>query len=809
MPAVPGTVAPPSRGRTHRQHRPRSHTLGVPISSDPTDRPSPGGSSDAGVPDAVPGAGSGGVVDGDPGRTPGSVPADGLPPAGSPTPDGAGVPLSESPDAAVGEDRSGAGEDAHPGAGAVSQVAKIRAVLRVRDFRKLWLSTALSSFGDWLGLLAITFTAYSLVDGYAANFALGGVLAFRLLPAILLGPVAGAFADRFDRRKTMVVSDLLRFGLFASIPLVGELWWLFVAQFLIEAISLFWIPAKDAAVPNMIRRDQLEPANQLSLVTTYGFTPVLAAAVFAVLTAADGLGQLIPGLDEADLALYVNALTFLVAAVVIWNLPSISGRRAARAEVTGDSFLRSLREGFSFAGHTPLVRGLVVGITGAFVAAGVVIATAQAFVVSMGGGAAAYALLFGAVFIGLGLGIALGPSVARDLSRERLFGVAIVGAGAALLLLVWTFTLWLALVLVIGMGFFAGIAYLAGFTLLGTEVDDELRGRTFALVQSLVRAALILSLAVAPFGVGLIARHTIDLGPVAFTVTGERLMLGVAGLLAVAVGVLAYRQMDDGRPVPLLADVVTALRRDTTARRRLAGGGAFIAFEGGEGAGKSTQVRRLQEWLTEEGLVARTTREPGGTALGGKIRGLLLDPASAGLSPRAEALMYAADRAQHVHDVLRPALDAGEVVITDRFVDSSLAYQGAGRTIPMDDVRSISRWATQGLRPDLTLLLDLPPEVGLARARGRATADRLESESLDFHQRVRRTFLALAEAEPDRYLVLDARRSPDELAAAIRSRVSVLLEGLPLQQLPADVPVPRGRRGDHAVQTGPTPQLHP
>jgi dTMP kinase len=281
----------------------------------------------------------------------------------------------------------------------------------------------------------------------------------------------------------------------------------------------------------------------------------------------------------------------------------------------------------------------------------------------------------------------------------------------------------------------------------------------------------------------------------------------------VLVGMLAYRQMDDGRPVPLIADVVTALRRDTTARRRLAGGGVFIAFEGGEGAGKSTQVRRLQEWLTEEGLVASTTREPGGTALGGKIRAMVLDPASVGLSPRSEALLYAADRAQHVHDVLRPALDAGEVVITDRFVDSSLAYQGAGRTIPMDDVRSISRWATQGLQPDLTVLLDLPPEVGLARARGRAAADRLESESLDFHLRVRRTFTALAETEPDRYLVLDARRSPDELAAAIRAGVSDLLQGLPLQQLPADARVPRTRRGGdhhhHVVQTGSTPQLHP
>jgi dTMP kinase len=634
--------------------------------------------------------------------------------------------------------------------------------------------------------------------------------------------LAGAFADRFDRRKTMVVVDIIRFGLFASIPIVDNLIWLFVAQFLIEAFTLFWIPAKEAAVPNMLRKDQLEQANQLSLVTTYGLTPVLAAIVYAVLNSAGGrVGAVLPGVDQVDLALYLNALTFLVAAVVIWRLPSISGRRAAGTSgVTGDkeSFLGSLAHGFSFAGHTPLVRGLIVGITGAMAAAGVIIATGQAFANALGGGQSAYGLLFGAVFVGLGTGIAFGPSIARDLARERIFGVAIVGAGAMVLFMSWTFTLWIALLLVVLMGFFAGIAYLAGFTLLGTEVKDEIRGRTFAIVQSLVRAALILSLAVVPFGVGLIGQHKVDLGIATVPVTGERVMLFVAGLMALGVGLLAYRQMDDGRPVPLLADVVTALRGDTTARRRLAGGGVFIAFEGGEGGGKSTQVRRLQEWLTNEGLVARATFEPGATPSGAGIRAIVLDRAHTGIASRSEALLYAADRAQHVHDVLRPALDAGEVVISDRFVDSSLAYQGAGRTIPLDDVRMLSRWATEDLQPDLTVLLDLPPEIGLARARGRAVADRLESESLDFHQRVRQTFRALAEAAPDRYLVVDARQAPDEIAAVIRVRVAELLSGLPLQQIvqpPApEAPPVNGyaavERPHHPhAQTGSTPHLHP
>jgi dTMP kinase len=205
------------------------------------------------------------------------------------------------------------------------------------------------------------------------------------------------------------------------------------------------------------------------------------------------------------------------------------------------------------------------------------------------------------------------------------------------------------------------------------------------------------------------------------------------------------------------------------------GPGLFVVFEGGEGAGKSTQVRLLVEWLAGEGVPARATLEPGGTPAGAAIRAIVLDRAHEGLAPRAEALLYAADRAHHAHAVLRPALAAGEVVVSDRYIDSSLAYQGAGRTIPLDDVAALSHWATEGLRPDLTVLLDLPPETGLARARGRAAADRLESESLDFHLRVRATFRTLADGDPRRYLVLDATRPVGELADAVRARVAELL----------------------------------
>jgi dTMP kinase len=191
----------------------------------------------------------------------------------------------------------------------------------------------------------------------------------------------------------------------------------------------------------------------------------------------------------------------------------------------------------------------------------------------------------------------------------------------------------------------------------------------------------------------------------------------------------------------------------------------FIAFEGGEGVGKSTQIAKLAASLRAAGHAVRTTFEPGDSALGAELRRLLLDPSAPEVSPRAEALLYAADRAHHVDTVIRPALAAGEVVITDRYLDSTLAYQGAGRAL--DGARAITEWAAGGLLPDLTVVLDLDPEVGLARARSRSAPDRLEGASLEFHRAVRQAFLDLAAADPSRYLVLDASGEVDELAARI------------------------------------------
>ncbi len=201
--------------------------------------------------------------------------------------------------------------------------------------------------------------------------------------------------------------------------------------------------------------------------------------------------------------------------------------------------------------------------------------------------------------------------------------------------------------------------------------------------------------------------------------------------------------------------------------------GLFVCFEGGDGSGKSTQSALLHAWLAASGRECVLTFEPGDTEVGRTIRQIVLSPQTGDLDARAEVLLYAADKAEHLHRVVRPALARGAVVVTDRYVDSSLAYQGAGRALEPSEVEQVLRWATGDLRPDLTVLLDLAPAAGLGRFEER---DRIENESHEFHVRVRESFVALAAADPDRYLVLDAREARERLAEQIAARVSTLLE---------------------------------
>lgn len=659
----------------------------------------------------------------------------------------------------------------YPSAPAQSQS---RSVLAIPAFRKLWQAMAFSSFGDWLGLLASTALAQQLAGGdYAkANFAIAGVFIVRLLPAVILGPFAGVIADRFDRRKLMVTCDFLRFALYLSIPIVGNYFWLYTATILAEVVTLFWSPAKEASVPNLVPKTKLESANQVSLLASYGTAPI-AALTFSILALFSGainsiLGNTTPA-SAADIALYINAISFAFCGYTVWRLKEMPAGPGVNS--TQLSFGRSLIDGFAFIKDSKVIRGLIFGMIGAFFAAGAVIGLARTFVDDLKAGEAAYGVLFGSVFLGLALGISFGPRVFAQFTRRRLFGASLAISGLLLVTLSLVLNLVLAIFITIILGIFSGITWVTGFTMIGMEVEDEVRGRTFAFVQSLVRVSLVLVLAVSPLIAAAIGKHTYSFRTTSVTYNGAAFTMFFAGLIATLVGILSYRHMRDRPSVSLFSDVKSALRGELGAMTGMSIEGVFISFEGGEGSGKSTQTKLLKEWLEKNNETVLLTREPGGTPLGNQLREILLDNKTGLISPRAEALMYAADRANHVFAKIRPALDKGEIVITDRYFDSSVAYQGAGRVLLPAEVARISRWATESLTPTLTIIMDLPAEIGLARL---DSTDRLESEPLAFHERVRQEYLNLANTDPERFMIVDASLAIEQIHEIIIERVGSL-----------------------------------
>jgi dTMP kinase len=682
-------------------------------------------------------------------------------------------------------------------------------VLSIRPFRRLWIATSLSSLGDWLSLVALSTLASDLAgQGVAAqSAAVGGVWLSSLLPALLLGPLAGAVADRLDRRLNMIVGDILRAALYLSLILnlslgfANQLTWMYIVQLLASCASLFWTPAKDASVPNLVPPDKLEQANQFSLLGTFGPAPIAGLFFGLLALVSRSLGSISPyfstdQVSQVNLALYFNAATFIVSAITIYMLREIPKRQVSE-HISAPSVAKTIWEGWKFIGRTKVVRGIVIGMIGAFSAGGVVVGLGPSYIKNtLNGGSAGWGITFAAVFGGLAAGMFLGLRIMRGFSRRRLFGLSIVGAGVPLVLIGLIPSLVVVVLLVVLLGAFAGIAYVTGYTIVGSEVDDDTRGRTFAFLQSGIRVILFAVIAIAPFLAGgftalvhgVTGASTLHIGRVEYNAIGYNLVLILAAVVAVWLGVVSYRQMDDRRGVPLRDDLTSAVRGtpfqpvpahpsaaqlNGQAHPPAARRGLLIAFEGGEGAGKTTQARLLAIWLREQGYDVVATHEPGATKVGMRLRALLLDTAHTGLSPRAETLMYAADRAEHVKSVIAPALQRGAVVVTDRFTDSSLAYQGWGRNQSVGEVAELNRWATGGLRPDLTVLLDLSPVAGLVRRA--PSADRLEAEPAEFHQRVRQGFLAQARQDPGRYLVLDATRPPDQLSREIRDRIRDML----------------------------------
>ncbi len=689
-------------------------------------------------------------------------------------------------------------------------------VLSITSFRRLWVALTLSSLGDWLALLALSFLAEEIGGASGGVYAVSGVWLTSLLPALLLGPLAGAVADKFDRRMNMVIGDVIRAALYITIPIdmsvgfANRLTWIYVVQFLASCASLFWAPAKDASVPNLVPPDQLEAANQLSLFTTYGTAPVagLVFSLLALLSAALGHISHYFSTNQVNLALYFNAATYVVSAITVYMLRELRQRRTDK--ISSPSVLRSIWDGWRYLGQSQVVRGILVGMTGAFAAAGAVVGLGPSYIRNvLQGGSAGWGAAFAAIFVGLAPGMFLGLRVLRGFSLRRLFGLSIMFAALPLAAAALIPNLVITIILVIVIGACGGVAYVTGYTVVGLEVDDENRGRTFAFLQSAIRVILFAVIAIAPIlagGFNALARAmggtSLHLADVTYRSIGYNVVLLLAAVVAVVLGWMSYRLMDDRRGVPLLADLGSAFRHEggygvngvrndvrdaASAAATLASAaastvpvpkpgrqpGVLIALEGGEGAGKSTQARLLAIWLRDQGYDVLTTREPGATKFGMRLRALLLDTAHTGLAGRAEALTYAADRAEHVQSVVIPALERGAIVVTDRYVDSSLAYQGGGRQLPIAEIAALNRWATGGLVPDLTIVLDLAPATGLRRRL--SSADRLESEPVEFHQRVRDAFLRIAAAEPSRYLVVDAARPESEVSRHIQLRVREVL----------------------------------
>ncbi|MFC4334840.1 dTMP kinase [Salininema proteolyticum] len=665
--------------------------------------------------------------------------------------------------------------------------ADLSTVLRIGPFRRLWAVLGLASFGDWLGLFATAGFAQSLFDDPAAKgLAFAGVIVLRLAPSMVFGFLAGVLADRFDRRITMSTCDLLRFLLIASTPTVYVIThnvaftviWLAVAQVLIEMVVLAWMPAKEASIPNLLPHSKLEAANQLTLATTYGIAPPLAFGMLAVLERGEHLwsGLGIYG-EPMVLALYIDALMFLIAAVTVYFfIPEISGRDL-KHERKQQNMWQDFTDGIRYLRGHELVRGLIIGILGAFSGAGILVGVGQTFAIDLGGARAAFNTLAAILFIGLGCGIVFGPKLIGSLSRPRWFAASIMLASAGLVIDAVAPLLFVGLAgsFVIGAG--AGMAFLAGITLLQREVDDDVRGRMFSFIAISARVVLMGAMVVAAPLAGW-ATTWISYG----YLTPSRVLLFVAALLVGGLGLFAFRRMDDKPGIGLVRDIWRSVtRKEEAPTGTVNAPGMFIAFEGGEGTGKTTQVLKLTAWFKARGHTVVQTREPGGTQLGSRIRALILDAKNSDApSPRAEALLYAADRAHHAASVVRPALADGNVVISDRYIDSSIAYQGAGRGLGGEEIAHLSQWGTENLVPDLTIVLDLDPAVGLARAKGGGEGDRIEQETLDFHRKVRETFLSLAKKRPGRYLVVPVNADPDTVGDHIRDEVAKRLN---LEQL--------------------------
>ncbi|MBP8536790.1 dTMP kinase [Streptomyces sp. MK37H] len=690
-----------------------------------------------------------------------------------------------------------------------SRERAVRALLRYQPLRRLWSAQLVGGAGDVLAVLVLVLltlqasvAADSFGGGYrGAAFAVAVVLGVRLFAtvlfgAVLLGPLAALIGPSgpLDRRWTMVGADGLRLALLLIAPLwidwapADAVAWLLITTFVIGVVERFWTVAKDSAAPSLLPAppaegaavrplpDHLDALRRLSLRTNFLTLPIAAAVLLVVTLIGRLLGTGVEWFHthQAALGSYVGAGLF-AASISILTFVELPGAHTSRTRSPLEGLRRPRAASGSGAdkgrtGAVPLLVLACAGVAGA-IAAAVGVAPLQAM--DLGGGPVGFALLVLVLTGGPAMGIRWAPKVLPGLSRRRLLALSVALTGLALLTvgLVHDTTTVVLIALIAGVS--AGVAAHTGHSLLDQESEETRRPRMTEHVQAVVRVGVGLGAVAAPLLAAVIGPHRLGSGDFVFAHGGAAFTLMLVGALLLPVAALVLGRTDDRQGVPLRRDLREALLGGGGADEGPAATGFFIAVEGGDGSGKSTQVEALAEWIRAKGHEVVVTREPGATAIGKRLRSILLDVSSAGISHRAEALLYAADRAEHVDTVVRPALERGAVVISDRYIDSSVAYQGAGRDLAATEIARISRWATNGLVPHLTVLLDVSPET--ARERFTEAPDRLESEPAEFHQRVRAGFLALAAADPARYIVVDAGQLPEAVTSVVRHRLDQML----------------------------------
>jgi dTMP kinase len=419
-------------------------------------------------------------------------------------------------------------------------------VFGTRSYFRLWLAQVTSSTGDWIGLIAILAIAARISDNSGAAVSL--VMLARVVPGFFLGTVGGVLIDRFDRRRVMMVCDLLRASLLLLLPFAESVTGLVLISFGLEVLTLLWGPAKDASVPHLVDKDQLTSANSLSLVASYATFP-LASIIFSLLAAlAVWLGSFdaFSGLevDQEVLALIVDAGTFVASALIVWRLPIPHDRTRQPQRFDPTQTFRDIRDGVRFIVSHPRVRGVIVGLGVGLIGAGAMIPLGAAFAKQgLGGDSATFGVLMTALGTGAAIGVVVLLALQKRLPRETVFEFAVMGTGAFLILAA-SFTSTFPCALAIGLvGACAGTSYVTGFTVLQESVHDELRGRTFATLYTVIRLCLLIALVLSPLWadvwdwfVGLFGSGTVTLSGATYTFPGVRIALWGGGLVTFAAG---------------------------------------------------------------------------------------------------------------------------------------------------------------------------------------------------------------------------------------------------------------------------------